>query len=160
MSKKKYSDDGEHFMAGLNRVSLIGNLGKDPEIRQTQSGIAVGNLSLGVTEKRKEGNDYKDYTEWVKVVIFGKTAENAQKYLTKGRQVFVEGRLQTRSYDDKTGQKRYTTEVVANQLLFLGNNQNQSSSFSRPEGHAMASDPFAQSQDDGAGFLSDEEIPF
>src|ERR1700688_586303 len=112
---------GELVMAtGLNRVSLIGNLGKDPEVRQTQSGMSVGTLRIGVTERKKEGDDYKDHTEWVSVVCFGKTAENAQKYLQKGRQIFVEGRLQTRTWEDKTGQTRYTTEVLANQVLFLG----------------------------------------
>src|SRR5580704_2955571 len=99
---------------GLNRVLLVGNLGKDPEVRFTQGGMAVGTLRLGITEKRKEGEEYKDHTEWMNVVCFGKTAENASKYLQKGRQVFVEGRFQTRSWDDKTtGQTRWTTEVVA-----------------------------------------------
>jgi single-strand DNA-binding protein len=137
----------ETFMAaGLNRVSLIGNLGKDPEVRYTQSGTAVGNLRIGVTERRKEGEEYKDQTEWVSVVCFGKTAENASKYLQKGRQIFVEGRLQTRSWEDKTtGQTRYTTEVIASQLLFLG---------SAKEGGAPTS-PEAPS-----GFIEDDDIPF
>lgn len=134
--------------AGLNRVSLIGNLGKDPEVRYTQSGTAVGTLRLGVTERRKEGEEYKDQTEWVSVVCFGKTAENASKYLQKGRQIFVEGRLQTRSWEDKTsGQTRYTTEVIANQLLFLG---------SAKEGGAPAIPDMAAP----SGFIEDDDIPF
>jgi len=146
--------------SGLNRVSLIGNLGKDPEMRQTQSGTSVGNLRLGVTERRKEGDDYKDHTEWVTVVCFGKTAENASKYLQKGRQVFVEGRLQTRSWEDKaTGQTRYTTEVIANQLLFLGQGRDQgSSNFSRPDNQSFGTSN--QESDVHGGFVEDDEIPF
>lgn len=146
--------------AGLNRVSLIGNLGKDPEMRQTQSGTAVGTLRLGVTERRKEGDDYKDHTEWVSVVCFGKTAENAAKYLQKGRQVFVEGRLQTRSWDDKaTGQTRYTTEVIASQLLFLGSARDQAS----PSNASFSNRSDASSNDHEMahnGFVEDDDIPF
>jgi len=143
--------------AGLNRVSLIGNLGKDPEIRYTQSGTAVCTLRIGVTERRKEGEEYKDQTEWVSVVCFGKTAENASKYLQKGRQVFVEGRLQTRSWEDKTGQTRYTTEVIANQLLFLGSGKDHASNgnFGKPD----ASGPDDTAMGPG-GFIEDDEIPF
>src|SRR5580700_5350449 len=120
--------------AGLNRVFLVGNLGKDPEVRQTPSGTTVGNLRLGVTERLKKGDEYKDQTEWFTIVCFGKTAENASKYLQKGRQIFVEGRLQTRTWEDKTGQTRYTTEVIANQLLFLGSAKDQSSAgFAKPD---------------------------
>lgn len=135
--------------AGLNRVSLIGNLGTDPEIRQTPSGLSIANLRIGVTERRKEGDNYKDQTEWVSVVLFGKTAENAGKYLQKGRQVFVEGRLQTRSWEDKTGQKRYTTEVMANQVIFLGNNSASQSSSSSSSISSMDND-----------FINEDEIPF
>lgn len=144
--------------AGLNRVSLIGNLGKDPEVRYTQSGTAVGNLRIGVTERRKDGDEYKDQTEWVSVVCFGKTAENVSKYLQKGRQIFVEGRLQTRSWEDKTGQTRYTTEVIANQLLFLGSAKDSSfnNDFNKADNH--------QTRDSSGitdnGFIEDDDIPF
>lgn len=138
--------------AGLNRVSIIGNLGKDPEIRQTNSGMSIATLSIGVTERRKDGDDYKDQTEWVSVVVFGKTAENASKYLQKGRQIFVEGRLQTRKWEDKTGQTRYTTEVIANQVLFLGNaKDNVASTVS----HSHTTDMI-----DEEAFISDDDIPF
>ena len=106
--------------AGVNKVILVGNLGRDPEVRYTQSGGAVSNLRLAVTERRKDGEGWKDHTEWVTVVAFGKTAENAGQYLQKGRQIYVEGRLQTRSYKDKEGVEKWSTEVVANQILFLG----------------------------------------
>lgn len=141
--------------AGLNRVSLIGNLGKDPEVRYTQGGTAVGTLRIGVTERRKEGEEYKDHTEWVSVVCFGKTAENASKYLQKGRQIFVEGRLQTRQWEDKTGQTRYTTEVVASQLLFLGSAKDQGTGFTKADNQGMENTDL---QSDG--FVEDDDIPF
>ena len=161
------------MVAGLNRVSLIGNLGKDPEVRQTQSGTSVGNLSLGVTERRKEGDEYKDRTEWVSVDCFGKTAENAAKLLQKGRQVFVEGRLQTRTWEDKNGQTRYTTEVLANQLLFLGSARDQSSSGGGYSKQEPSTPSFGQtspsnnsnnnnnsSNNIAGGFVEDDDIPF
>jgi single-strand DNA-binding protein len=142
--------------AGLNRVSIIGNLGKDPEIRQTAAGTSVGNLNIGVTEKRKEGDEYKDQTEWISVVVFGKTAENASKYLQKGRQVFVEGRLQTRKWEDKTGQTRYTTEVIASQLLFLGSAKDNNSFSSQAPSAASLN----ESSMDSDNFIDDDDIPF
>ncbi len=124
-------------MAGLNKVTVIGNLGRDPEVRYTQSGTAVCNLRIGVTERRKEGDNWTDHTEWFSVVCFGKTAENASRFLKKGRQVYVEGRLQTRSWTDKEGQARYTTEIIANQLLFLGSAKENNSE--APSTYAAAS---------------------
>ena len=109
-------------MASLNRVQLIGNLGQDPEIRYTQSQTAVCTLSLATTEYRNnaETGEKEANTTWHRVVVWGKTAENCGKYLSKGRQAYVEGRLQTRQWEDQNGQKRYTTEVVAQNVLFLG----------------------------------------
>lgn len=107
-------------MAGVNKVILVGNLGRDPEVRYTQSGNAVCNLSLAVTERVKDGDGWKDATEWFRIVTFGKTAENAGQYLQKGRQVYVEGRFQSRKYKDKDGVEKQSTEVVANTLQFLG----------------------------------------
>ena len=105
----------------LNRVILIGNLGADPELKYTNGGTAVCELRLATTESWKAKNGQKqEKTEWHRVVIWGKTAEIAGKYLEKGRQVFVEGRIQTRSWEDKEGQKRYVTEVVASDVQFLG----------------------------------------
>lgn len=140
---------------GLNRVSLIGNLGKDPEVRYSQSGTAVSNIRIGVTERRKEGDEYKDQTEWVSIVCFGKTAENVGKYLQKGRQIFVEGRLQTRSWEDKSGQTKYTTEVIASQILFLSGGREQSSN----NGFAKPNDNFERESQDN-GFIEDDDIPF
>ena len=104
---------------GVNKVILVGNLGRDPEVRYTQSGTAVSNLRLAVTEKRKEGDGWVDDTQWIDVVCFGRTAENAGQYLAKGRQVYAEGRMQTRKWTDKEGNDRWSTEVVAQRLVFL-----------------------------------------
>jgi single-strand DNA-binding protein len=107
-------------MAGVNRVIIIGNLGRDPEVRYAQSGMAICKLSVAVTERVKDGTDWKDATEWFRVTVFGKTAENAGQYLQKGRQVYVEGRLKTDKYKDKDGVERTSVEVIANTLQFLG----------------------------------------
>ena len=105
---------------GVNKVILIGNLGRDPEVRYTQGGTAVANLRIAVTERRKDGDAWKDHTEWIDVVCFGKTAENVGQYLQKGRQIYVDGRMQTRNYKDKEGVEKWRTEVVANEVVFIG----------------------------------------
>lgn len=112
---------------GVNKVILVGNLGKDPEVRYIQNGNAVCNLRLAVTERRKDGDNWKDHTEWMDVVTWGKTAENVGQYLAKGSKIYVEGRLQTREYDDKDGNKRKATEVNASQILFLDSKGDKSS---------------------------------
>jgi len=106
-------------MAGVNKVIIVGNLGRDPEVRFTQGGAAVCNLSVAVGERVKKGEAWEDHTEWFRVVVFGKTAENAGQYLQKGRQVYVEGKLRQREYE-KDGQKQRSTEVVADVLQWLG----------------------------------------
>src|SRR3989338_8404978 len=108
-------------MAGVNKVILIGNLGKDPEIRYTPQGAAVCNFSIATSRawKDKDGNK-KEETDWHNIVAFGKLAEICGEYLSKGRQIYIEGRIQTRAWDDKDGNKRYTTEIVANTVQFLG----------------------------------------
>ena len=108
-------------MASVNKAILIGNLGKDPELRYTPGGQAVATFSLATSEryKDKDGN-MQERTDWHNIVVWGRTAENAKQYLTKGRSVYVEGRIQTRSYDDKDGNKKWFTEVVAQRLQFLG----------------------------------------
>ena len=106
-------------MASLNKVQLIGNLGKDPEIRYTQSGVAVANFSLATASKIKnKSGEWVDHTEWHRVTLWDKLAENAEKYLAKGKAVYIEGRLQTREWE-KDGVKRYLTEVVGEQMQFL-----------------------------------------
>jgi len=105
----------------VNKVILVGRLGRDPEIRTTASGNSVGNLRIATTERRKDRDgNWNDHTEWHTLVCFGKTAETAGRFLKKGRQIYVEGRLQTRKWQDKEGRDRYSTEVVCNVLRFLG----------------------------------------
>lgn len=105
---------------GVNKVILIGHLGADPDMRYTPSGAGVCELRLATSESWKDKNGQRqERTEWHRVVVWGKTAEICAKYLAKGRQVFIEGRIQTRSYDDKEGQKKYITEVIANDVQFL-----------------------------------------
>jgi len=107
-------------MATLNKVMILGNLGRDPEVRQTQSGRTVANFSVATTDSWSMGEDRQERTEWHQVVVWGKSAEACGQYLTKGRQVLVEGRLQTRRYEDKDGVTRYVTEIVAQQVQFMG----------------------------------------
>jgi single-strand DNA-binding protein len=105
----------------VNKVILVGNLGKDPELRYTQTGSAVANFSLATSEQWNDRDGKRqERTEWHNIVVWGKQAEHCGQYLSKGRQVFIEGSIRTRSYDDKTGNKRYITEIVAQRIQFLG----------------------------------------
>lgn len=108
-------------MAGVNKVILIGNLGADPEVRYLNTGTAVANFRMATTEniKNREG-EREARTEWHRVVAFGRLAEICGEYLNKGKQVYIEGRLRTRSWDDRDGNKRWTTEIVANTMQMLG----------------------------------------
>jgi len=105
----------------VNKVILVGNLGKDPEVRYTQTGSAVANFSIATSEQWSDRDGKKqERTEWHNIVVWGKQAEHCGQYLSKGRQVYVEGSIRTRSYDDKSGNKRYITEIVAQRIQFLG----------------------------------------
>jgi len=108
-------------MGSVNKVILVGNLGADPELKYTPSNRPVCNLSVATNEVWKDKDGKKqEKTEWHRVNVWGEQAENCSKFLSKGRMVYVEGRLQTRSWDDKEGKKRYSTEVVAERVVFLG----------------------------------------
>lgn len=137
----------ESSMASVNKVIVLGNLGKDPDLRHLPNGDAVCNFSLATTEswKDKEGNK-QDKTEWHNIVIFRKLAEIAGEYLKKGRPVYIEGRLQTRKWQDKEGKDRYTTEIVADQMQMLG---------SREEAKEVAKTPPSANFDD-----MESDIPF
>ncbi|OQA01760.1 MAG: Single-stranded DNA-binding protein [Bacteroidetes bacterium ADurb.Bin408] len=113
-------------MIGVNRVILIGNLGRDPEIRQLESGTKVATFSLATTEsyKNKEGNKI-DQTEWHNIVLWRGLAEVAEKHLKKGNTIYIEGKIRTRSWDDKDGNKRYTTEIVGDNITMLGGRKEQ-----------------------------------
>lgn len=111
----------------LNSVHLIGNLGADPDTRTSASGVVVCNLRVATTHRAKDDDgNWSDRTEWHRVVCFGKTAENAGRFLEKGRQVFIDGRLQTRKWTDQNGSERYSTEVVAREVKFLGGKEARS----------------------------------
>jgi len=130
---------------GLNRVMLIGNLGQDPELRYTQSGQALLNLRLATNESfNNRDGERQERTEWHRITVWGKRAEALGKILSKGRQLFVEGRLQTRQWEDKEGQKRYTTEIVATDIVLL-------SSGARGGGARTSYDEGAPASDDEGG---------
>ncbi|MBI5682467.1 MAG: single-stranded DNA-binding protein [Deltaproteobacteria bacterium] len=113
-------------MAGLNKVMLIGRLGADPEVKYSPGGTAVTTFKIATSErwKGKDGN-LQERTEWHRIVTFGKTAEICGEYLVKGKQIYIEGRLQTRSWEDKDGNKRWTTEIIANTMQMLGSPPNE-----------------------------------
>ncbi len=140
-------------MASVNRVLLIGNLGSDPELRYTPNQTAVATLSVATKEVRndKEGQR-QEFTEWHRVIVWGRQAENASKYLAKGRAVFVEGRLQTRSWEDKNGVKRYSTEIIAQNIQFLGGGaRDRDAGASAGGGYERASNRSQESFDDMSG---------
>ncbi|GAK57811.1 single-stranded DNA-binding protein [Candidatus Vecturithrix granuli] len=118
----------------LNKVQLIGRLGKDADLRYTPNGKAVASFSLATNERFKPGDsdEWQDKTEWHNIVVWGKTAESLAEYLTKGQRIYVDGRLQTRSWEDQSGNKRYTTEIVAWDVILLGGRGDSSSSSYRP----------------------------
>lgn len=104
----------------MNKLIIFGNLGADPESRTTQGGTEVCNLRVAVNERRKVQGEWTDHTEWFRVAAFGRTAENCQRFLTKGSKVLIEGRISTREYTDKEGIKRWSTEVLADRVTFGG----------------------------------------
>lgn len=107
-------------MAGINKIIIVGNLTRDPEVRYSQSGMALCSFSVAVNERRKDGDQWKEHVEFFRVKCFGKQAENAGQYLAKGKQVYVEGRLEQSKYKDKEGNERTSVDVIANTIQFLG----------------------------------------
>ena len=143
---------------GVNKVILIGNLGQKPEMRYTGTQTAIANISIATTEswKDKESGEMRDKTEWHKVVYFGKLAEIVEKYLDKGSSVYIEGKLQTRKWQDKSGADRWTTEIVGNELTMLGSRQSNNNNV--PMESNQSESPFPQ--DDSGPGLTDDDIPF
>ena len=141
-------------MASVNKVILVGNLGRDPEVRYTPGGSAVANFTLATTDRWNDpSGEKKERTEWHRIVVWGKQAEIAGEYLRKGRQVYVEGSLQTREWTDRDGNKRYTTEVRAQRFQMLG----------RPDDRqpvaARTGAPMEEVAEPEAGF-GEDDIPF
>jgi single-strand DNA-binding protein len=151
----------------VNKVILLGNVGKDPEIRSTPSGTMVATFSLATSERAKDpqGN-WQDKTEWHNLVAFGKVAEIIRDYVKKGHKLFVEGSIRTNSWDDKqTGQKRYRTEIIVNDISLLsGRDEGSSGGYNRQSSSATTFDqrPPASAQDDlnQSAQISDDDIPF
>ena len=142
---------------GVNKVILVGNLGQKPEIRYTQTNTAVATLSIATSEswKDKDSGEQREKTEWHRVVFFGKLAEIAEQYLDKGSQLYIEGKLQTRKWQDKDGNDKYTTEILGNEMTLLGGRQSSSNSveFDQSQsGSQAAHSPDTQ--------ISEEDIPF
>lgn len=146
-------------MASVNKVVLVGNLGKDPEVRFTPSGRAVCKFSLATSEVWTTDAGKQERTEWHTIVVWGKSAENCGQFLRKGRQVYVEGAIRSRSYDAKDGSKRYVTEIVTQRVQFLGG---------KPAGTPLvdpssATDGFSGGEGDDFSLppaMTDDEIPF
>jgi len=151
--------------SGVNKALIIGRLGSDPEVRYTTNGGAVGNFNMATNESWMDKSGQKqERTEWHRIVVWGKLAELCGQYLAKGRQAFVEGRLQTREWTDKEGHKRYTTEIVAQNIQFLGGAGERSSA----SNEFQAPSPTSSAGDLDSGFAhpsegkapSDDEVPF
>jgi len=144
---------------GVNKVILIGHLGRDPEVRYTPSGSAVANVSLATSEgwKDKTTGEQQERTEWHRVVFFSRLAEIVGEYLKKGSQVYVEGRLQTRKWQDKSGQDRYTTEIIANDMQMLGSRGESTGSFG---GGKESPQPEPAGGPSGGSEEFDDDIPF
>jgi single-strand DNA-binding protein len=149
-------------MASVNKVILIGNLGRDPEVRYLPSGDAVTNISIATTEQWKDKSGEKqEQTEWHRVALFGKTAEIAGEYLKKGSAVYIEGRLQTRKWTDKDGQERTTTEIRADRMQMLGSRSGGSERMASDDASSAPPKKAAAGAAKGAGFDDmEDDIPF
>ena len=150
---------------GVNKVLLIGNVGKDAELRFTSGGTAVAKFSLATSEKFGKADNRQERTEWHRIVVWGKLAEFCGEWIKKGKQIFLEGRLQTREWEDKEGRKHSTTEIVAGEIRLLGGGRGPSTGGegtvpARPAGvddHPAGSE---SAIDPPTGYLTDEELPF
>ena len=155
-------------MASVNKVILIGNLGKDPDIRYMPNGEAVANITLATSETWKDKTGAKqEKTEWPRVTFYRKLAEIVGEYLKKGNSVYVEGRLETRKWTDKTGTDRYTTEIIANEMRMLGSKsggsssegENKNNKTTPPKNSATSNNNTASTTNSGFGDM-DDDIPF
>jgi single-strand DNA-binding protein len=148
---------------GVNKAIIIGNLGNDPDMRYTASGAAVANISIATAEswRDKESGEQQERTEWHRVVAFGRLAEIIGEYLRKGSQVYIEGRIQTRKWQDKEGQDRYTTEIVANELQMLGGKGGGSANYeSAPQSQQNSPAPQQAAPAPAPADDFDDDIPF
>ena len=146
-------------MASLNKVMLIGNAGKDAELRYAASGTAMSQFSLAVNYRRRaQSGDWEDATEWFNVTLFREQAERVSQYITKGKQVYVEGRLQTRTWDDDQGVKHYRTEVIANTVTLLGSSPREGGGGGGGRSRGGYSGP--RDSGGGGGDIEPDDLPF
>jgi single-strand DNA-binding protein len=142
-------------MAGVNKVILVGNLGKDPEVRHLENGASVANFPIATTESYKDRNgNRQETTEWHNIVLWRGLADIAEKYLRKGNQVYIEGKLRTRSWEDKEGNTRYTTEVIGDNLTMLGGRPSESSESPSMKSEAPSNKAKTAVEED------DDDLPF
>jgi len=150
-------------MGSVNKVILVGNLGRDAELRYTPGGAAVATINMATTEVwNDKSGQRQEKTEWHRVVLWGKTAESLNEYLTKGKQIYVEGRLQTRQWDDKDGNKRYTTEIRSDRVVLLGGGGGRGGGGSMSGGgeRGGGGGDFGGPGPESSGPLTDDDIPF
>ncbi|OFV92664.1 MAG: single-stranded DNA-binding protein [Acidobacteria bacterium RIFCSPLOWO2_12_FULL_65_11] len=147
-------------MGSVNKVILVGNLGRDAELRYTPGGAAVSTINMATTEVwNDKAGQRQEKTEWHRVVLWGKTAESLTEYLTKGKQIYVEGRLQTRQWDDKDGNKRYTTEIRGDRIVLLGGGGGRGAPVAMTD-RGEAAGAAAPGAAENAEPLTDDDIPF
>jgi single-strand DNA-binding protein len=151
----------------VNKVTLLGNVGKDPEIRSSASGVMVANLTLATSDRQKDAQgNWQDRTEWHNLVAFNRTAEIVRDYVKKGSKLYIEGKIQTRSWDDKeTGAKRYRTEIIVNELILLTSRDENAGGYSRGANTSTSAASFDQRPPAAANgqdetMISDDDIPF
>jgi single-strand DNA-binding protein len=154
-------------MAGVNKCIIIGNLGRDPEIKYTQSNVPVANLSVATTESWKDKNsgEWQEKTEWHRIVAWRHLAERAERFLRKGKQVYIEGRIETRNWEDQSGQKHWMTEIIAQQMQLLGRrdeNEQQAASGGSDKTPAASGGNFDPAPLEGGAASRDEDddLPF
>jgi len=148
-------------MAGVNKVIIVGNLGRDPEIKYTQSNVPVANFSVATTESWKDRNtgEWQEKTEWHRIVAWRHLAERAEKYLRKGKQVYIEGKIETRKWTGQDGNDRYTTEIIAQQLMLLGRRDDNEGGGQAAAGN-FNPPPMESGPAGSSGADEDDDLPF
>jgi single-strand DNA-binding protein len=151
-------------MAGVNKVIIIGNLGADPEIKYTQSNVPLATFRVATTENWKDqSGEWQERTEWHRIVAWRHLAERAERFLRKGKQVYIEGKIQTRSWEDQSGEKKYMTEIVAREMQLLGRRDDYEGGGQRgaqAEGGSDKGDFDAPPYDEASGSQDDDDLPF
>ncbi|MBO7126257.1 single-stranded DNA-binding protein [bacterium] len=148
-------------MSGLNKVLLIGRLGRDPEIRYSSNNTPICNFSIATSDRIRKGDSFEEKTEWHRIVVFGNQAENASKFLKKGSLIFVDGKIQSRSYQDKDGNERTVFEIIANSWNFIDSNKENSSSGERTyQQNPKEGEPQPQVGNAPKFDNEDDELPF